>query len=277
MANTVPDAGDVGPQGGPGSTGVALAASVGGRGAYGAQLTADAYLDLMKHAIGKTPDDRHKLINSLNWAGRQLWTEWDWSFKKRGPFRLGAAADQEWFDLPDDYDHILTAVIDRTDTASYSYSILRSATLNEIQNLRTQAVQWSDGFYVNWPHYSSQPSRLVEPKRRAMCYPTPLTDNDPIITINYMGRWAEISDQDTGVVPNIPIEYEQALALLCRAIAIHLEDQQLAAEDPLYQAEIKRLRTNDALGHPRVGRVRGGAKDRQGSLTHIRVGEIEFN
>lgn len=55
--------------------------------------TVNDYISLMSHALGKTPDSRHALIDTFNDAARYVFEYRPWAFRKTGPRYLSMVSD----------------------------------------------------------------------------------------------------------------------------------------------------------------------------------------
>lgn len=227
-------------------------------------LNAQGYIDLMSHALGKTPDARHSLWDTFNRAGRALVTRRTWAWRQHGPVQILGVASQDHIDLPADFGGELASWISTTGF----YGALRKVDLATIAGLRQSEVVvgsvqgWSGGWYVYWPGYASQPSLEDLPSKRVLIYPTPTASGTPTIELIYRRNWITIAENDGSRVPNIPEEFEQALVCLARSMTWHLENQSPCQDDTDAEAEIVRLINEDATQQVLQGRMRGGASSR---------------
>lgn len=221
---------------------------------------AGEYIGLMTHALGKTPDARHNLWHTFNDAGRALFTRHAWGWKMQGPIDLPAVANQDYIDLPEDFGGELESWIPNTG----SYQFLEKTTLQMIAQLRaTLTTNIVTGrFCIFFPGWTTQDSAETGPTRRALLYPTPTADANPIIQLIYRRRWVEVAEDDVERIPNIPLEMERALVCLCRSMAWHVENQGPCQDDADYELEIARLIRDDATDQPTLGKMTGGASGR---------------
>lgn len=203
--------------------------------------TTKDYLDLMEHGLGKTPATGHKLIDTLNDAGRALMTLHQWGWRIAPSTFLPVTVGQSWVDLPDDFGQVLSL----EGFGSRGLTV-KQTSIAHIQRLRSstiydQAVTWISFEASDLPVTDESGQR----HKRAEIWPTP-TEDTPDIQFSYRRAWFELDENDTTRVPAIPIEYERALLLLARAYALGVEDQVEADETRQAQAEIDRLIREDA-------------------------------
>lgn len=222
------------------------------------RLTNGQYIDLMSHALGKTPDSRHDLYATYNDAGRALFSEHHWTWRQVGPTTLTVLSGNDFVDLPADMGGVVTAWV--IDASSFdrlalvpleTIAALRASTINNVQ---------SGLIYIHFPMWAGQSSPDEQPTRRAIIYPTAAAD----ITINLVYRkdWSTVTTGDSARIPSIPDKFERALKLISRSMAWHLENQSPCQEDSDYIAEIARLKIEDASMQTTVGKMTGGADRR---------------
>lgn len=234
-------------------------------------LRASDYIDLMRHALGKTPDPRHDLWATLNRAGRQLTTVHPWTWRRRGPIDLPAVAGQRHIDLPDDFASIISVTVDNT--ASANYFRVEQVPVHFIQDLYQNRLPLGDvGFYVAFESYAPQRSRDEAPRRRLLCYPEPTEDLNPTLRVIYDQRWRELTKNDQDAVPNIPEEFEDALVSLARAKAYRLENNDASIDEQSAADEIQRLVREDGRTQKEYGHMIGGASSRRERIATLRVG-----
>lgn len=229
-------------------------------------LNVGQFIDLMKHALGKTPDARHNLYATFNRAGRKLYTEHDWNFRTQGMATLPAIANQAYLELPSDWGGLLQATVPN----SGNFSFLQPTSLAELLLMRSYTVVTlrTGVTRIYWPSYSTQATVEDQPTKRAELFPTPTTAGDPTVTAYYTRVWANVAYDpvagtgDDDAIPNLPDEFEEALIRIARESAWSLENQQPSIDGSLYQAEIERLKLEDARAQTVYGRAVGGASSR---------------
>lgn len=223
-------------------------------------LTASEHIDLMTHALGKTPDARHNLWATFNRAGRAMVTRHDWTWRMRGPVSIPVVASQSWLAMPDDFAGETESFVPNTG----NFTLLEKTSLRRIVELRSQnrSNQITGTMYIYFPAWATQVSREDPPTQRAELYPTPTTAGQPTISLIYKGRWREITENDNNAIPNIPPDFEQALILTARSYAICIENQMPPYEDGPAAVEIDRLIKEDSQRQSEMGRMTGGVDRR---------------
>lgn len=226
-------------------------------------LTLANYISLMSHALGKTPDSRHNLYETFNRAGRALVTLHKWNWRLTGPVAIDAIADQPWLDLPANFALPEQIWIDNSAGGTNPFNLVRVTTIADIARLRSDygvGIQ-AGTFHIAQGLHAPQAGGDTQPTQRWLCYPTPTSDAVPSIQCIYWRKWREMNSGDTEKVPDIPLEFEHALTLACRAYAQHIEDQMDPLEDPLLKAEVSRLLGENGQQSPELGQMTGGAMD----------------
>jgi hypothetical protein len=231
-------------------------------------LTVQKYIDLMKHALGKTPAAGHDLLDTFNDAGRAFFTYHDWLWRSAGPVEVQTVADQNWVALPADMLAIESAYIDRenaNDDGAGQFLRIEQVSRDRLMQLRQIAnyVQ-SSVLYAYFPKWQTQDSQAVSPVMRAELYPTIRVDHEPIISITYQRRWVDFTSADNldAVVPNIPPHCEYALKMVARAFAVHIENQSEAWEDTVAVAALDRLIREDGRAQVEDGTLIGAVGQR---------------
>lgn len=225
------------------------------------------YLDLMDHGIGKSPAAGHVLLETLNDAGRHLYSFHAWTWRSAGPADLATVEDQSYVDLPADFAAIDDAVIDNTVDHDSEFRRVELVSSDAILRLRQSRSQpRGDILSIYFPQWATQADTTSEPTMRALLYPTPQTGLAPTLSMTYQRRWVELADGSEGTqVPNIPREMERALVLLARAHAMQNEGQYDNAEREftLAFAELGRLVAEDSRRQVQIGVIQGATAQRK--------------
>lgn len=234
-------------------------------------LTLESHLNLMKHALGKTPDSRHLLIDTFNRAGNALYTYHRWSWRSKGPSTLAIPASSEQVTLPKDFGELVG--ISSTNTNVFQ---VRPTTVEDIMLMRGSQTYDSLALYIAF-RVAGAPGTSTSPINEypvAEIYPTQSTARTDV-KLHYLSRWVEMDETaDPKAIPPIPAEWEQALVLMARKYAVELENQEQAFEERPLQMELDRLINYDGTRQINLGRpmhsVRGNYQGT--AYPHSRVG-----
>lgn len=235
--------------------------------------TTQDYLDLMRHALGKTPQARHKLIDTLNDAGRALVTAHTWTWRTSRPTMLPIPAGQEYVVLPADFGQVVSIYTKN----SQLFRVMQTS-LDDIGNRRN----WDDFdpgvLYISFDGSDTQiTDDQSQPHRRAEIYPAQDTARNDVEMI-YLRTWVDLTEANNSAVPNIPPEFERSLVLFARAFAVDIENQVEPYErQALFgpSGEIGRLMMEDANRQRTQGRPQHSvtASSRSGyRYPHRRIG-----
>jgi len=209
-----------------------------------AARTTGNYLDLMRHALGKTPDSRHSLIQTLNDAGHALVASHMWSWRVAPPTIIPILADQTFVTLPEDFGQAVDLSIDNSQTLR-----IVQTSIQDIQRRRS----WGQfDALVLFITFDTADAVVTDDEnlrhRRAEIYPAQSADRADV-TLVYRRGWVDLDENDTGRVPAIPRNFERALVLFARSFAVDIENQIDPYENmALFGAngEIERLKREDA-------------------------------
>lgn len=237
----------------------------------GAMLTLEKHLNLMKHALGKTPDSRHLLIDTFNRAGNALYTYHRWSWRSKGPTTLAIPASSEQVQLPKDFGELIS--ISSTNTNVFR---VHPTTVADIMLMRGTQTYDSLALFIAF-RVSGSPGTLTSPINEypiAEIFPTQATARTDV-KLHYLSRWVDMDEtQDPQAVPPVPAEWEQALVLMARKYAVELENQEQAFEERALETELSRLVMYDGGRQVNLGRpmhsVRGYYQGT--AYPHSRVG-----
>ncbi len=206
--------------------------------------TTQDYLDMMAHALGKTPDSRHKLINTLNDAGRALVNSHEWTWKTRAGKVLELVANQDYIDLPDDFGAVISVT-----SVGGSPIVIHQTTVEDIANRRSwdnfDSLNLFIAFNVGGEGLTDEDGVS---ENRALLWPTPQTARSDL-RLSYRTRWVDLEAEDPDRVPVIPRDWERSLMLFANAFAWDTENKANPYEnEALFGAtgEIQRLILLDA-------------------------------
>lgn len=223
------------------------------------------HLDSMRHALGKTPNSKHRLIDSFNQAGRALFMHHNWSWKSRGPELLPIPAGVERVELPDDFGQLI-----HVDVANSTVFAVKPVSLSTIMRMRSSAGYEAQVLYMAFLTGRGQATTTSEGNspKVAELWPTPGEARSNVY-ITYRAEWIDLEETpNANDVPNIPAEWERALMLWARKNAVEIENQEQPAEGGALQDELERLIRYDAGIQPDMGRPttrvrRGGEGSRR--------------
>ena len=212
--------------------------------------TTGDYIDLIEHALGKTPDSRHLLIDDFNDAGRALVNDHAWSWRTRNNVTIEIPADSTFAILPEDFGEIVDIRI------SGSLTTVTQTSVSEINRMRAFGqfdayslfIAFDDGFDSTNGSDGTQ-------QTHAIIYPSQSTARSDL-TISYRAKWVDMESNDLERVPFIPRDWERALLLFARSFAISLENQNDPYENQALfgpMGEIERLKTLDATRQTNYG------------------------
>jgi len=238
--------------------------------------TVQQYIDLMAHAIGKTPDSRHVLLTVLNNAGNYIFGYAPWRWRKTKA-TVGSVEDVDYFVPPTDFAQLLEVGIDNTDGTPGAFLRVQPTTLEHMTRMKQAFTAPIGGtLYIDFESTVAA-SGAANALPRWYCYPTPTADDDPIIEVVYNRRWVNIPTNFTvnDLVP-IPVQFDMALMLAGRAFAVLLENQSSPIELGAANAELDRLKQEFGGVQTDFGPVRGGALSRPRHDRHVILGDVTF-
>lgn len=218
--------------------------------------TTDDYLNMMRHALGKTPQSTgskaHLLIHDLNDAGRALVNSYAWSWRTRNNVALNLIADQKFVVLPDDFGQIIDIYAENAQTY-----VVHQTSLADINRMRAWGQYDARNLYIAFEDaYEASNDSDGVLQNRAEIYPTPSSDRSDI-TISYRSKWVDMSSSDPDRVPLIPRDWERSLVLFARSFAVDIENQISPYENEALfgpSGEIARLIVEDAGRQTNHGR-----------------------
>lgn len=218
-------------------------------------LTVGDYIAQMRHGLGKSPSTGHNLYHSLTFAGQQLYTAHDWRWRRRGPVAIPAVANQQFIDLPPDFGRMVSA-----SGSSSSGTRFIPVTEQEIDKLREKGD--IGGAIISYALSSRQESATSAPRKVLLVWPTPSNNAQWTMNLRFMGDFpAYTTNADDNKRPPIGPEYENALRLMSRAVAWETENEGVAPDRQLADAEITRLRIDHGLGQPDLSGWVGGVRN----------------
>lgn len=171
------------------------------------------YQDIAEHAAGGQIDASIDLAAMVNDAGRYLISLHPWAFLERPVAQLDVVADQDYVELPADFDKL----IDVGDTDDYITNTTHLVPADRLERIRLNSIGGDHETYLAlvWP---TQASTAASPDRpRLAIYPTPVADVTGRFWLNYYAGWIKLTNP--GDVANIPAGIEHLLVELVRAFA----------------------------------------------------------
>ena len=206
-------------------------------------LTLSQHLDMMRHALGKTPNSRHNLADTFNRAGRALVTSHPWAWRMRPPVTLIIPANTDRVALPADFDQVIKVTSDET----LVYSV-KMVDVEDIMRRRSSLIFEPLTLYIAFHVGRGQQTSTspADDPRYAEIWPQQSTERSDI-QLHYVAGWIDMDEKaDADAVPNVPANFEQALILWARKYALDLENQEQSHEAKALEEELVRLRMFDA-------------------------------
>jgi len=209
-------------------------------------LTNGQIVGLMQHALGKTPDSRHDLWEAYNAAGRYIYGYHPWRWRLSIPTTFTWTASASTMALPSDADEVTDIYIPQTGIPN-----VLVVSKDQMIELRRRALGFPGRYAICVQQMGQNGNSVLQ------IYPAPSANTD--FEVVYLRRWTELTSGDSSANPAVPLEFQHALKLAARAIAVNIENQAVAFEDVALQSELERLRVKDnnyrvPLSHtPRVG------------------------
>ena len=242
-------------------------------------LTLAEHIALMRQAVGFATTTGHDLYETFNRAGRYLYQHHNWSWKMTGPTDLAAVGDQDFINLPSDFHQCVSLYIDNSAGDAATYTCVELVDLPTIANLRQNSFNNIDAgpFRVHIPAWTQSDSPDQTPKIRALVYPTPTDDGSPTMQLIYLRRWREMTSSNTTALPNIPLDFEQALILIARAFAMRIESPESGNADMTmreFEMNVQQLKAYDGQRQLDYGPIQGGAGSRSQLVPMFNVGTI---
>lgn len=223
-------------------------------------MTANDLINLMTHALGKTPDSRHSLYTTLNQAGRAFYDaanrppwnhEWSWRLKTDITLTLPASVQE--IDLPADFGSVLEIGFD---TETLGEVVCVSA--RDLHRYRSNTNTPSLVLYVCFESGGRQPSTSDTARKTMGFWPTQDAARSDVV-LTYSRAWADLSSKNPKQVPFSPPEWERLLQEMARAFAFETEFRRPAFEDELVLKEIERLVFLDCQNTPPISQVEHSA------------------
>lgn len=216
-------------------------------------LTFGRYIEMMTHALGKTPDARHSLWETLNQAGRALWTagmrqpflhEWSWTQRVDKVIEIPASVDQVV--LPRDFGSYRSVRL--ASTASGQVIVIDQ---DEMQEKRSLLSAPSLNLYLC---FDSPPVQFqgTGPSRATMqVYPAQEAARTDL-RMTYRSQWPEIDVNDAGATPPFDPDFERLFMMISRGFAFETENRRDPFESGPLAAELERLVLVDLLKQPQI-------------------------
>lgn len=236
--------------------------------------TVKAYLDLMRHALGKSPAAGHVLIDTFNDAGRALVNAHTWRWRNSPPVLLPIEANLDYVLLPADFGQIKALHTEN----SQVFQVIQT-TMEDIQRRRNWQEYDPGALFIS---FDASDRQLYDdnhqPHRRAEIYPRQSAARSDV-SMTYLRTWIDMSEHDENRVPEIPASWERSLVLFARAFAVDIENQVQPYENQALfgpSGEIARLIAEDAGRQTNFGRpkhsVMASTRGRAYLYPHRRIG-----
>lgn len=217
--------------------------------------TAQNYIDLMRHSLGRTPDPAHDLWATLNDAGRAVFNcaedapwfhEWSWRARYEVPLTLTAGASV--IDLPADFQEVVNVQI-----PGQLINRVNQQNLLAVSRLSGTNITGSQTIYMAFDSGRTQASTAVLVTPTATIWPPQATTRSDL-RITYLAGWTELAQAAPTALPNIPIEWERLLLLTARSMAYKIETQNDSIDSADIPREISRLVGLDAGKQQDIGK-----------------------
>jgi hypothetical protein len=218
--------------------------------------TVQQYKALMRHAIGNVePASGVDLLEVLNDALRELYAFHDWEFARRlQTTGLNLVSGQSYITLPSDF-----GTLKSIDTTVNDIITVSKVSLEELERLRSTIYSGTFDFFVALA-FPSQTSASVRPATpQLQIWPTPTSNISNAMRIQYIAKAVDLS-ADTDV-PNIPKEFESALATLARGKLMMWERDGDINEYQSAIAMLTKMKEADGSSEDEVGTITGGAAE----------------
>lgn len=214
-------------------------------------MTLTQHLDSMRHALGKRPNSRHRLIDSFNQAGQALYAHHEWSWKNRGPEQLVIPAGASQIPLPEAFGQIIDVAVNN----STVFDVVMVA-VPTIMRMRSNLGYESQRMYLAFRTGSEQATLSSPANQPKLAEVWPVQDSERTdVSIFYRAEWFDMDETTHAkAVPPIPAMWERALMLWARKNAIEIENQEQAPESGPLEQELSRLVGYDAGIQPNMGR-----------------------
>lgn len=220
-----------------------------------ARRTFAEYKAEVEHVLGNAPSEGITTAGIVADALNTLCAMRAWKWRRGGPVTADLTADQEYVELPLDFGELVTI--------EYPGTVLRGmipTTMATIERLRASTVSPSlFGFYfaINIGNIDENLPEDGLSVPTLELYPTPNSDVTDALRITYLRDVPEMEDDDD--MPQIPIYMDRALALLGRAIACELEDDDDAsASRRAFDRELAQCIRRDGGAQSKYGVMSGG-------------------
>jgi len=210
------------------------------------------YISLMSHALGKTPDSRHKLIQTFNDAGRALVNAHPWSWRTRAAVTVLVEPGIPYANLPEDFGEVVSITVG----TAQSYAVVQTS-LADLARRRSGGQYDALCLFVAFEGgYDGPTDEDGVETNRMQLHPTQTTARDDI-TIDYRVKWVDMDESRGERVPLIPRDWERALVMFARSFAVDTENQISPYENEALfgpSGEIQRLLILDAGRQTNYGR-----------------------
>lgn len=214
-------------------------------------MTLTQHLDSMRHALGKTPNSKHRLIDSFNQAGRALFAHHEWTWKNRGPETLVIPAGASQIPLPEDFGQVVDVSVNNSTVFD-----VQLVSVPAIMQFRANLGYESQRMYLAFRTGSPQATLTTPANLPKVAEVYPVQDSERTdVSIFYTAEWFDMDETTHDqAVPPIPAMWERALMLWARKNAVEIENQEQAPESGPLARELEMLIGYDAGTQPNMGR-----------------------
>ncbi len=233
-------------------------------------LTHQRYIDYMTHGLGKIPDPRHLLAETLNDAGRAVFTagqsapyyhRWSWLVKENTQLFIPKTSD--FAELPADFGSILAVEEEQRVVGS-----VQLTGIAHILQLRADITVSPLTLWLAFDVGGIQQNKNSPPIKHVAVYPQQDSDRTDI-RMSYSRTWVNLDfDATTGAlkdpnaVPNIPPEWERLLKLNAMRFALEIENETTSSYEEMFAKELQRLVSFDSSRQSIYGRPLHSVIDR---------------
>ena len=221
-------------------------------------ITLQKLQDQATLVFGEDHDPRIHMDDVINDAGRYLCNMHSWKWRQRPPVALNFVAGQPWVSLPMDFGFGEIDGIAMKDQVTYGSEL---TSLSSLEYMRSTTIL-SPSFYYFALVHPTQPSQQEEaPTPRLEVYPSPISDDDDAVSLNYRAGWVPLADADAAA--NIPPSIDRLLARLVRSFAQIEKDGNDRALEGIEKSEfLDRLKGADGAQQRNLGPTEGGVLQR---------------
>lgn len=216
-------------------------------------LTYGGYISMMGHGLGKTPDARHSLYETLNQAGRAFWTcgmrqpfmhEWSWAQRVNRTIEVPALVDQVV--LPRDFGSPIALRLSTTSNGS-----VIQVDSDKMQEYRSLQSTPSLSLFLCFDSPPVQFKGTGPTRETLQVYPQQSAARTDL-RVTYRSKWPEIDASDADATPPIDPDFERLFMMIARGFAIETENRTQMFEAGPIASELERLVLVDLDKQPKI-------------------------